>query len=81
MSGDDRSEQIAADNARLERACEALGEHFDSVQIFVTRHEPGALNGTIHANWGCGNFFTRYGVVRQWLIKEDERTREGVRSN
>jgi len=51
-----------------------LGEHFDSVQIFATRHDPEA-GGTVNAQMGSGNWFTRYGQVREWIIKEDARAR------
>lgn len=47
-----------------------LAEHFDSVQIFVTRHA-GDGNGTVRINCGSGNAFARYGQVRQWIIQED----------
>lgn len=67
------------DMQRLKLAAEALGEHFDTVQIFVTRHEPEVEDGTINAAWSVGNWFTRYGQVREWLIKADERTRKHIR--
>lgn len=67
------------DVERVRKACEALGENYDSVQIFVTRHEPGELDGTVNLNWGAGNYFTRSGQVREWLVKQDERAREEVR--
>lgn len=63
----------------LKRAAESLGEHFETVQIFTTRHEAGNENGTVHLAWGAGNWFARYGHVRNWLIMEDESSREGVR--
>jgi len=47
-----------------------LAEHFESVQIFVTRHI-GDVQGTVRINYGSGNAFARYGQVRQWLIQED----------
>ena len=47
-----------------------LAEHFESVQIFVTRHI-GDEQGTVRINYGSGNAFARYGQVRQWLIQED----------
>ena len=50
---------------------EQLGEHFDSVQIFVTRHEAGELDGTININTGAGNWFARYGHIRNWINTEE----------
>lgn len=55
-----------------------LSEHFDSVEIFVTRKHPG---GTINAEHGDGNWYARYGQVRQWVISEEERMRHSVRSD
>lgn len=76
------SEDGDADMERLRVAVESLGEHFDSVQIFVTRANEADREedkGTINANLGGGNWFARYGQVRAWLVKCDERTREEVR--
>lgn len=66
---------------RVKAACESLGEHFDSVQIFVTKHEPEVEDGTVNIAWSVGNWFTRYGQVREWLIKAEERTRAFVRKD
>lgn len=68
-----------ADMVRVRKACEALIEHFDSVQIFATRHEPGEKDGTVTIRYGLGNWYTRYGHVKEWVIKEEETTRESVR--
>ena len=56
-----------------------LAEHFESVQIFCTRHMPSEVDGTITAAWGEGNWFARYGSVREWVVKEEERMRVSVR--
>ena len=50
-----------------------LGEHFDSVQIFCSKYE--GSEGTASVNCGEGNWFARYGHVKQWLIKEEEYAR------
>ncbi len=73
------STQSDEDMELLKRAAESLGEHFDTVQIFATRHEPEVEDGTISASWGVGNWFTRYGQTQEWIIKANERTRKGVR--
>lgn len=59
-----------ADCARIDEALSTLGEYFDTVQIFATRHESGMLNGTIHTSKGVGNWFARYGQIRSWLDVE-----------
>lgn len=53
-----------------------LMEHFDSVHIFCTRHEP---DGTVNVSIGAGNWFARYGQISEWLCKEQEAARKTVR--
>lgn len=78
MSGDN------ADLELLKRACESLGEHFETVHIFVTRlkddDEPEDRR-TININLGSGNWFTRYGQIRTWIVKQDERSRKEVQDD
>lgn len=59
-----------SDMALLKKAAGQLMEHFDTVQIFVTKQCDGA-DGTVNANWGCGNWFARYGQVNGWLIYQN----------
>lgn len=73
------SEPDNEDLVRVKAALTQLGEHFDSVQVFVTRHEAGVEDGTMHIGIGAGNFFTRYGQVQQWLIANDQNGREFVK--
>lgn len=67
------------DLTRCRKAVEDLSEFFDSVQIFATRHD-GKDIGTVNVNFGCGNWFARKGQVSEWLLKEEESTREYIRS-
>ncbi len=53
----------------IDAHCNQLAEHFDSVQIFVTRHEEDG--GTRFASRGTGNWFAREGQVRAWVKKQD----------
>jgi hypothetical protein len=55
-----------------------LGEHFDSVQIFCTKHD--GAEGTASVNCGEGNWFARYGQIREWVEKNEERSRKVVRN-
>lgn len=69
-----------ADLERIEKVAQVLGEHFDTVQIFATRHEPGAKDaGTYRFSAGCGNWYARYGQVREWMLMQDEMAREKAR--
>lgn len=64
---------------RVEAALQTLSEHFDTVQIFCTRHESGEENGTVNVNRGMGNWFARYGQVMEWIVREEETSRESRR--
>ena len=68
-----------ADESLVEKTARELGEHFDTVQIFCTRHDSGSEGGTIHVTKGVGNYFARYGQCREWLVKEEEETRVRAR--
>lgn len=65
--------------AFLEKHCASIGEHFDTVQIFVTRFD--AEQGTCNASYGSGNWFARRGQIQDWLVKENEQTCVGVRKS
>lgn len=60
-----------SDVEMVRKHVQALGEHFDTVQIFCTRHEPFEKDGTISVNLGEGNWHARYGQVAEWMIKQD----------
>ena len=66
---------IVQQHAHIENIARKLGEEWDTVQIFVTRHEPGTMDGTISIDFGCGCMYSRLGFVKDWIIKQDERTR------
>lgn len=53
----------------VKKAAEKLGEHFDTVQILTTRHESGKEGGTVNINFGVGNWFARYGLARDWIVR------------
>lgn len=72
------SEQEDKDVSILKSHAAQLAEHFDSVQILVTRHSPED-DGTINVAWGAGNWFARIGQVREWLLKKDEESRVEAR--
>lgn len=59
-------------------ACSALGEHFDSVHIFATSYK-GGDKGTLHFQWGAGNWFSRFGQIRTWVLKQEEAERVRMR--
>ncbi len=65
----------------LDDAASKLGEHFDAVHIFASRHESEIEDGTISVNSGVGNHHTRYGQIKRWVIRQDEYDRCEVRNN
>lgn len=45
----------------IKKHCDALMGHFDTVQIFATKHHPITEGGTLNIRWGAGNFFAGCG--------------------
>lgn len=66
------------DLEKVKQAVQTLREHFDSVQIFTTRYEFD--NETSHIAYGEGDYYARYGKVKQWVIEEEETRSRVVRS-
>lgn len=63
-----------------ERHCRQLMEHFDTVQIFVTREAPDR-DGTQHLARGSGNWFARYGQISGWVKRETRLLTEHQQEN
>jgi hypothetical protein len=61
-----------ADMALIKSHVSVLAEHFDSVQVFCTRHDNQNLKGTINVHYGSGDWFARYGHVSAWLKSEEK---------
>jgi hypothetical protein len=59
----------------LNRAIDDLSEHFDTVQVFVTKHEPAEEDGTIEYNAGIGNIYARFGHVEMWVDEQKNANR------
>lgn len=55
----------------LDRHVNQLMEHFESVQIFVSKHRPNK-DSTLVVQRGDGNWFARYGQVRAWMVREEK---------
>ena len=53
------------DEELVEGVVSQLMQHFDTVQVFVTRVEPSGE--TIGFGPGRGNWYARYGQVHEWL--------------
>jgi len=69
-----------ADMERVRKHVEDLAEHFDTVHVFVTRAGEGDDDqSTLNINIGTGNWFARLGFVKDWIIRQDEYTRQDCR--
>jgi len=62
----------------LDSNCAQLMEHFDSVRIFVTKHD-SLIQTTQVATRGKGNYFASRGYIQDWITQQDENTREECR--
>ncbi len=69
----------AEDEAIVRRHVEQLIEHFDTVQILVSRHMPAEKDGTVAVAQGAGNWYARRGHARDFLLHGDEHVREHAR--
>jgi hypothetical protein len=49
-----------------------LGEHFESVRIFVTRSKPENPSDTQAIDNGTGNFYAQLGQITEWLAIQDQ---------
>lgn len=67
-----------ADVAMIKKHVQQLIEHgdFDTVHIFASRHQPGSKDsGTRVVQSGAGHWHARYGQIREWVVKEEEKMR------
>lgn len=56
----------------LDRCVAILSEHYDAVEILVTRCDDGKTNAT---SKGSGNWYARYGLAREYVERADEQMR------
>lgn len=70
-----RDESIALVN----KHASLLGEHFDSVRVFVTWPSEESCQRTLAYDTGRGNFYASYGLVREWICIQDEYQRTWAR--
>ena len=57
--------------AFVERVGRELCEHFDHVQILTSWSEGGL---TKVQTFGCGNWYARIGMAREFIVNDDART-------
>lgn len=71
MTEEESKQQEEADMKIVQAAVSGLGEHFDTVQVFVSRFEHED-RGTMNVAYGAGNWYARYGQVVQWIERRNE---------
>lgn len=59
------------DQKAVDELVSKLLEHFDSVRIFVTRHD-GAERETEAYDSGGGNLYAQLGQIREWNVLQDQ---------
>lgn len=74
MNEEDSEQKLIEDHVNR------LMEHFDTVQIFVSRQDTEE-NVTHSRDSGAGHWYARYGQVNEWIIVQDERARHNERKN
>lgn len=67
------------DEAAVDAAIARLMEHFDSAQVFVSRVEENGNTRTVSK--GAGNVCARVHQAREFLIRDDEMTRQNERES
>lgn len=60
-----------AEEEIIERIAAQLAEHWEGVQILVSRAEP---DGTGRYFYGVGNWYTRQGMAHDFIKSEEART-------
>lgn len=75
---DEPSVEQDKDVVMIKEHLRQLIEHgdFDTVHIFASRHQPGSKSsGTRVMQFGLGHWHARYGQIREWVVKEEEKMR------
>lgn len=69
---------MSNDHNVVARALDNLGEHFDTVQIFCTRNgiEDQSL---VNVTAGIGSWYARYGQIKDFIIRSEERLKCDIR--
>jgi hypothetical protein len=67
------------ESAIVQAHAKELGEHFDAVVILCSRHE--GSKGTRTISKGSGNWHTQLGVVREYMLSNEEAIREEARKD
>lgn len=64
----------------IEEAIQKLGEHCQSIRIFVTYPSDDGTNSTKGHTKGSGNLYAQIGQVREFMVEQDEYVKEYIKS-
>lgn len=71
MNDSDVPDEMKEADRLVREAVERISEHVDAVTIFVTKKREDGRDGTWRLTFGSGNWYTRYGQIKQWVLSED----------
>lgn len=74
-SDEEPQDPTRTDEKRIDSAIDVLMEHFDTVQVFVTRYDGGEPNDTTGLSKGRGNYYARRHFVDCWV--QNQRRSDG----
>lgn len=63
---------IPSEEQILDACVARLSEHYDAVEILVTRHDNGKTKAT---SKGSGNWYARYGMAAEYVERMEEQIR------
>lgn len=67
-------EMVEADRL-VNEAVQKISEYVDAVTIFVSKKREDGQSGTWRLVMGSGNWYARYGQIKQWVLVEENQTR------
>lgn len=74
-------EEMAEADRLVREAVQKISEHVDAVTVFVTKKRENGNDGTWRMAFGAGNYYARYGQIKQWVIFADEEVKVDCRSS
>ena len=67
-------EEDQRSRATIQRYLDQLSAQFSEVHIFVSQYEP-TTGQTRTIDMGAGNWYARYGLIKEWITRQEEATR------
>lgn len=74
-----KEEEIKFLEGLVEQTVAKLREHFDSVQLFVSKATDDGKRDTEGFSVGSGNWYARIGQIDEWMQMKKEQTKLYIR--